>query len=146
MRLHRPEYEVTLPVPPRSGFERATKCIMHTSIWCLPERLARIKTVRVRTRHLRLCHSSKNLHVGFLFKYSLSDEISKRSKGLFLFFFVSRWKRFLFPLSDDESTNGATAEVKGEITSSASGWLQRKKVSPNLPVQLIVLVFFSKRE
>lgn len=34
---------------------------------------------------------------GLLLKYSLSDEISERSKGLFLF--LSGWKRFSLPFS-----------------------------------------------
>lgn len=65
--LHKPKSEVPLTLPSRSRLERTTKSIMHTSIGRPPERLAGIKPAHVPTRHLRLCHSSKNLHAGFFF-------------------------------------------------------------------------------
>lgn len=150
LRLHQPESEVTLPSPSRSGFERATKCIMHTSIRCPPERTARIKTAHARTRHLRLCHSSKSTHAAF---YSSIHSQTRFPKGLkdFFFFFLSLGGSVSvrrFPLSDDESTNRAAAEVKGEITSSASGQdgqLQRKSCRFAFHFSLSSL-FFSERE
>lgn len=120
---------------------------MHTSILCPPERSARIKTAHARTRHLRLCHSSKSTHAAF---YSSIRSQTRFPKGLKDFFFFSLGGSVSvcrFPLSDDESTNGVAAEVKGEITSSASGQdgqLQRKSCRCRLPLQLIVLVFFGE--
>lgn len=110
--LHQPESEVTLVSASRSGFERATKCIMHTSIRRPPERLARIKTAHARTRHLRLCHSSKSTHAAFYSGIRSQTRFSERSKGLSLFFFLSLCGSVSVcrsPLGDDESTNGGTA-------------------------------------
>lgn len=91
--LHKPKSEVPLTLPSRSRLERTTKSIMHTSIGRPPERLAGIKPPHVPTRHLRLCHSSKNLHAGFffLFKYSLSEKTFPT-----LFFFSLRMEAFPF--------------------------------------------------
>lgn len=120
---------------------------MHTSIQCPPERSARIKTLHARTRHLRLCHSSKSTHAAFYSSIRSQTRFPKGLKDFFSFSLGGSVSVCCFPLSDDESTNGVAAEVKGEITSSASGQdgqLQRKSCRCRLPLQLIVLVFFRR--
>lgn len=64
-------------------FERATKCIMHTSIWPSPMRCEKKQI----TQHLRLWHSSKSTCAGFYSSIYSQMPFPKGLKEIFFFFF-----------------------------------------------------------
>lgn len=98
------------------SFEKATKCIMQTSIWPSPKRCVKIKLPNISHCSIH----QKALGQAFIQVFILRCHFQKVKQS---FFFVSLdvfW--FLSPLSDDESVNLAVIEGKLEFGFSALTW------------------------
>lgn len=95
-------------------FERATKCIMQTSIWPSPMRSVKIKLPNISDCGIH----QKALVQAFMQVFTLRCHFRKVKRGFFFFVSVDVF-RCLFSLSDDESTNLAVIEGKMEFNCSA---------------------------